>query len=347
MFGLFSKDLGIDLGTANTLVYVRDQGVVISEPSVVAKDLRTGKIFAVGMEAKRMVGRTPASIVAIRPLRDGVISDFEIVHAMLRHWIKVVHDRYLFAPAPRVAIGIPSGATEVEWRAVREAALNSGAREAYLIEEPMASAIGSGLPVSEPAGNMVVDIGGGTTEIAVISLGGIVVNRSIRIAGDEIDEMITQYMRREHNLLIGERMAEQTKIEIGSAYPLPEEKAVVLRGRDLRTGLPASVEVGSKDLRDAIAGPVNAIVTEVKAALEETPPELVADIMDRGIMLAGGGALLQGLSQRLREETLMPVHVAEEPLQCVVRGTGKCLEELSLLEKVSLTQPPPPAPQQL
>ncbi|MCL4508390.1 MAG: rod shape-determining protein [Chloroflexi bacterium] len=347
MFGLFSKDLGIDLGTANTLVYVRGQGVVISEPSVVAKDLRTGKIFAVGMEAKRMVGRTPASIVAIRPLRDGVISDFEIVHAMLRHWIKMVHDRYLFAPAPRVAIGIPSGATEVEWRAVREAALNSGAREAYLIEEPMASAIGSGLPVSEPAGNMVVDIGGGTTEIAVISLGGIVVNRSIRIAGDEIDEMITQYMRREYNLLIGERMAEQTKIEIGSAYPLPEEKAVVLRGRDLRTGLPASVEVGSKDLRDAIAGPVNAIVTEVKAALEETPPELVADIMDRGIMLAGGGALLQGLSQRLREETLMPVHVAEEPLQCVVRGTGKCLEELGLLEKVSLTQPPPPAPQQL
>ncbi len=347
LLGIFSKDLGIDLGTANTLVYVRNEGVVISEPSVVAKDLRTGKVFAVGMEAKRMVGRTPASIVAIRPLRDGVISDFEVVHAMLRHWIKKVHDRYLFAPAPRVAIGIPSGATEVEWRAVREAALNSGAREAYLIEEPMASAIGAGLPVSEPAGNMVVDIGGGTTEIAIISLGGIVVNRSIRIAGDEIDEMITQYMRREHNLLIGERMAEETKIAVGSAYPLPEEKSIVLRGRDLRTGLPASIEINSKDIRNAIAGPVNSIVAEVKTALEETPPELVADIMDRGIVLAGGGALLHGLDQRLREETLMPVHIAEDPLTCVVRGTGKCLEELSLLQKVSLTQPPDPVAEQI
>jgi rod shape-determining protein MreB and related proteins len=339
LLGLFSKDLGIDLGTANTLVYVRNEGVVISEPSVVAKDMRTGKVFAVGTEAKRMVGRTPASIVAIRPLKDGVISDFDVVESMLRHWIKQVHDRYLFAPAPRVAIGIPSGATEVEWRAVREAALNSGAREAYLIEEPMASAIGCGLPVSDPAGNLVVDIGGGTTEIAVISLGGIVVNRSIRIAGDEIDDMIMQYMRREHNLLIGERMAEETKIAVGSACPLSQEVITTLRGRDLRTGLPASVQVTSVDVRQAITGPVNAIVTEVKAALEETPPELVADIMDRGIMLAGGGALLHGLDSRLREETLMPVTIADDPLTCVVRGTGKCLEELELLQKVTLSHP--------
>ena len=344
LLGLFSKDLGIDLGTANTLVYVRNEGVVISEPSVVAKDLRTGKVFAVGTEAKRMVGRTPASIVAIRPLRDGVISDFDIVEKMLRHWITKVHDRYVFSPAPRVAIGIPSGATEVEWRAVREAAINSGAREAYLIEEPMASAIGCGLPVSEPAGNMVVDIGGGTTEIAVISLGGIVVNRSIRLAGDEIDEMIVHYMRREHNLLIGERMAEETKIQIGSAAPLPEERIATLRGRDLRTGLPASVDISSEDIRQAIAGPVTAIVAEVKAAIEETPPELVADIMDRGIMLAGGGALLHGLADRLREETLMPITIADDPLTCVVRGTGKCLEELELLEKVSLPHPPEQPP---
>ena len=343
LLGLFSKDLGIDLGTANTLVYVRNEGVVISEPSVVAKDVRSGEVFAVGTEAKRMVGRTPASIVAIRPLKDGVISDFDIVEAMLRHWIKQVHDRYLFAPAPRVAIGIPSGATEVEWRAVKEAAINSGARDAYRIDEPMASAIGAGLPVSEPAGNMVVDIGGGTTEIAVISLGGIVVNRSIRIAGDEIDDMIMQYMRREHNLLVGERMAEETKIAIGSAGALTDERGAVLRGRDLRSGLPASVEVSSIDIRHAIAGPVNAIVGEVKAAIEETPPELIADIMDRGIMLAGGGALLHGLAARLREETLMPVHIADDPLTCVVRGTGKCLEELSLLEKVSLRQPAEPA----
>ncbi len=343
LLGLFSKDLGIDLGTANTLVYVRNEGVVISEPSVVARDLRTGAIFAVGTEAKRMVGRTPASVVAIRPLKDGVIADFDVVESMLRHWIQKVHDRYLFAPAPRVVVGIPSGATEVEWRAVREATLNSGAREAYLVEEPMASAIGCGLPVSEPAGNMVVDIGGGTTEIAVISLGGIVVNRSIRIAGDEIDEMITQYMRREHNLLIGERMAEETKIQIGSACPLFEERFAILRGRDLRSGLPASVEISSEDIRQAIAIPVNAIVTEVKAAIEETPPELVADIMDRGIMLAGGGALLHGLADRLREETLMPVTIADDPLTCVVRGTGKCLEELALLQKVSLSHPPEPS----
>jgi rod shape-determining protein MreB and related proteins len=335
LLGLFSKDLGIDLGTANTLVYVRNEGVVISEPSVVAKDMRTGKVFAVGTEAKRMVGRTPASIVAIRPLKDGVISDFDVVESMLRHWIKQVHDRYLFAPAPRVAIGIPSGATEVEWRAVREAALNSGAREAYLIEEPMASAIGCGLPVSDPAGNMVVDIGGGTTEIAVISLGGIVVNRSIRIAGDEIDDMIMQYMRREHNLLIGERMAEETKIAVGSACPLSQEVITTLRGRDLRTGLPASVQVTSVDVRQAITGPVNAIVTEVKAALEETPPELVADIMDRGIMLAGGGSLLQGLDERLREETQMPAHLAESPLTCVAVGSGRSLEEFEVIHRTN------------
>ncbi len=333
-FGIFSKDLGIDLGTANTLVFVRNRGVVISEPSVVAIERNSRKPLAVGAAAKRMVGRTPADIVAVRPLKDGVIADFEIVEAMLRYFINKVHDQFVLMPRPRVVIGIPSGVTEVERRAVEDAAINAGAREAHLIEEPMAAAIGSGLPIQEPIGCMIVDIGGGTTEVAVISLGGIVVSRSIRTGGDEIDEAILQFARREYNLSIGERTAEDTKIQAGSAHAMPEERVVNLRGRDLVTGLPKSVEVNSKELREAISGPVSQIIEEVKLCVEETPPELVADVMDIGITLAGGGALLYGLDQRLREETRMPVHVAEDPLTCVVRGTGKVLEEIEAMSKV-------------
>ncbi len=334
LFGVFSKDLGIDLGTANTLVHVQGRGVVLSEPSVVAIDKRSKQVLAVGAEAKRMVGRTPANIVAIRPLKDGVIADFEIVEQMLRYFIGKVHTMFLLQPRPRVVVGIPSGVTEVEKRAVHDAAIRAGAREAFLIEEPMAAAIGSGLPITEPTGSMIVDIGGGTTEVAVISLEGIVVSRSVRTAGDEIDEAILQYARREHSLAIGERTAEETKIKIGSAYNTGNERTVELRGRDLITGLPKVVEVTSSDIREAIANPVNQIVEEVKVCVEETPPELVADIMESGITLAGGGALLEGLATRLTEETKMPVQVAEDPLTCVVRGTGKALEEIDILRKV-------------
>ena len=329
IFGAFSRDLGIDLGTANTLVHVRGKGIVISEPSVVAIDTRTKKVHAVGAEAKAMVGKTPANIVAVRPLKDGVIADFDVVEQMLAYFIKKAHTYAalpLIDPRPRVVVGVPSGVTEVEKRAAREAALNAKAREAYVVEEPMAAAIGAGLPVEEPIGSMIVDIGGGTTEIAVIALGGIVINHSIRIAGDEIDEAIIQFARREYNLLIGERMAEKAKIAAGSAYPLDEEIKVVLRGRDLLTGLPKAIEVSSVELREGIAGPVNAIVTEVRAALEETPPELVADIMEHGIMLAGGGSLLHGLDKRIAAETKMPVHIAQDPLSCVARGAGKMVE---------------------
>lgn len=333
-YGLFSRDLGIDLGTANTLVYVQGKGVALSEPSVVAIDKKSKQVLAVGSEAKRMVGRTPANIVAVRPLKDGVIADFEIVEAMLRYFIGKVHKNSILTPRPRVVVGIPSGVTEVEKRAVHDAALRAGAREAFLMEEPMAAAIGSGLPITEPTGCMIVDIGGGTTEVAVISLEGIVVSRSLRTAGDEIDEAILQYARREHSLAIGERTAEDTKIQIGSAYDTGNERSVELRGRDLITGLPKVVEVTSSDIREAIANPVNQIVEEVKICVEETPPELVADIMEMGIMLAGGGALLEGLSYRLSEETRMPVHVAEDPLTCVVRGTGMALEEIDVLHKV-------------
>jgi rod shape-determining protein MreB and related proteins len=324
LFGVFSKDLGIDLGTANTLVHVQGKGVVLSEPSVVAIDKKTKQVLAVGAEAKRMVGRTPANIVAVRPLKDGVIADFEIVEQMLRYFINKVHSGFL-APRPRVVVGIPSGVTEVEKRAVHDAAIRAGAREAFLMEEPMAAAIGSGLPITEPTGSMIVDIGGGTTEVAVISLEGIVVSRSIRTAGDEIDEAILQYARREHSLAIGERTAEETKIKIGSAYNTGNERTVELRGRDLITGLPKLVEVTSSDIREAIANPVNQIVEEVKVCVEETPPELVADIMECGITLAGGGAMLEGLDIRLNEETKMPVQIADDPLTCVVRGTGKAL----------------------
>jgi rod shape-determining protein MreB len=333
LFGIFSKDLGIDLGTANTLVHVQGKGVVLSEPSVVAIDKKTKQVLAVGAEAKRMVGRTPANIVAIRPLKDGVIADFEIVEQMLRYFIGKVHQGWLI-PRPRVVVGIPSGVTEVEKRAVHDAAIRAGAREAFLMEEPMAAAIGSGLPITEPTGSMIVDIGGGTTEVAVISLEGIVISRSIRTAGDEIDEAILQYARREHSLAIGERTAEETKIKIGSAYNTGNERVVELRGRDLITGLPKVVEVTSSDIREAISNPVNQIVEEVKTCVEETPPELVADIMEAGITLAGGGALLEGLDIRLTEETKMPVQVAEDPLTCVVRGTGKALEESDVLRKV-------------
>ncbi len=333
LFGLFSRDLGIDLGTANTLVYVRGKGIVISEPSVVAVDKKTRRALAVGVEAKAMVGKTPETIVAVRPLKDGVIADFDTVEMMLHYFIRKVHAQQLITPHPRVVIGIPSGVTEVEKRAAKDAALSAGAREAYTIEEPMAAAIGAGLPINEPVGSMIVDIGGGTTEVAVISLGGIVVNYSIRVAGDEIDEAIIQWARRDHNLVIGERSAENAKIAAGSAYPLEEERRVVLRGRDLLTGLPKAVEVSSVEIRDAIAGPVNQIVELVKTCVEETPPELVADIMERGIVLAGGGALLMGLDKRLMAELRMPVYLADDPLTCVARGTGRVAEALHLYQR--------------
>ncbi len=328
VFGAFSRDLGIDLGTANTLVHVRGKGIVISEPSVVAIDTRTKKVYAVGAEAKAMVGKTPANIVAVRPLKDGVIADFDVVEKMLAYFIKKAHDLSfsLVPPRPRVVVGVPSGVTEVEKRAARDATLNANAREAYVVEEPMVAALGAGLPVEEPMGSMIVDIGGGTTEVAVISLGGIVINHSIRTAGDEIDEAVIQFARREYNLLIGERMAERAKITAGSAYPLDEEIKVVLRGRDLLTGLPKAVEVSSVEIREGIAGPVNNIVHEVRAALEETPPELVADVMEHGITLAGGGSLLHGLDRRIAAETRMPVYIADDPLSCVARGAGKMVE---------------------
>ena len=338
LLGLLSHDVGIDLGTANTLVIVRRRGIVISEPSVVAMDTRTKHVLAIGAEAKRMVGRTPANIVAIRPLRDGVISDFDVTEQMIRYFIKKVHDRYAQVSRPRVIVGIPSGVTEVEKRAVRDATINAGARWARLIEEPMAAAIGSGLPVSEPSGSLIVDIGGGTTEVAVISLGGIVVSRSIRIGGDEMDTDIVSFARREYNLLMGERTAEEIKIAVGSAYPMETERTVTFRGRDLLTGLPRSVEVGADQIREALEPSVAQIIEAIKETIEETPPELVADIMDQGIVLAGGGALLGGLDRRVAEATQMPVHVADDPLTSVVRGTGRVLEDLDSLERVLVSE---------
>jgi rod shape-determining protein MreB and related proteins len=345
LLGVLSHDVGIDLGTANTLVMVRGRGIVIDEPSVVAIDKISKKILAIGSEAKRMVGRTPANIVAVRPLKDGVISDFEVTERMLHYFIRSVHNSFGFGnPRPRVVIGIPSGVTEVEKRAVHDAALNAGARSAFLVEEPMAAAIGSGLPVREPHGCMIVDIGGGTTEVAVIALGGIVVSTSIRVAGDEMDQEIIAYARQVHNMLIGERMAEEIKIQAGSAYPMEQEDAIEIRGRDLATGLPKSVEVSTVELRDALSGSIGAIVEAVRSTIEITPPELVADLMYRGIALAGGGALLRGLDRRLSQETKFPVYVADDPLTSVVRGTGEMLEEADLLEKVqaSLASRKPP-----
>jgi rod shape-determining protein MreB and related proteins len=336
ILGLFSHDIGIDLGTANTLVTVRGKGIIINEPSVVAVTKRGKKVLAVGAEAKRMVGRTPANITAIRPLKDGVISDFDITEQMLRYFITKAHDRAWLIPRPRVVIGIPSGVTEVEKMAVHDAARNAGAREAHLIEEPMAAAIGAGLPITEATGSMIVDIGGGTTEVAVLSLGGIVLSRSIRIAGDEMDQDIMLYARQKHNLLIGERMAEEIKIAVGSACPLEEERTVTLRGRDLIGGLPRAIEISSVEVREAIASSVQSIVEAVKATLEETPPELVADLMVHGIALAGGGALLRGLDRRLLQETKMRVYVADDPLTCVCRGTAEALEEIEILRKVEV-----------
>ncbi|NUP98780.1 MAG: rod shape-determining protein [Armatimonadetes bacterium] len=331
--GLFSRDMGIDLGTANTLVTVRGKGIMLREPSVVAMDRDSGRILSVGLDAKKMIGRTPANIVAVRPLKDGVIADFDHTRAMLLYFIRKVHRRSSFI-APRVVIGIPSGVTEVERRAVIEAAVSAGARNAFVIEEPMAAAIGAGLPISEAVGCMIVDIGGGTTEVAVISLGGIVTSRSIRVAGDELDESIMNYMRRTYNLLIGERTAEEIKIGIGSAFPRDQEDAVQVRGRDLVTGLPSKVMVTSTEIREAISEDVAAIVEAVKSTLETTPPELAADIMERGIYLAGGGGYLKGLDRLLTVETGMPVHIAEDPLTCVVIGAGRCLEEFPRLQSV-------------
>ncbi len=335
LLGLFSLDIGIDLGTANTLVNVRGKGIVINEPSVVAIEKRTKKVLAIGLEAKEMIGRTPANIVAVRPLRDGVISDFDITERMLHYFIQKVHEgMVLRVPRPRVVVGIPSGCTEVEKRAVHDACLSAGAREAYLIEEPMAAAIGAGLPVTDSIGSMIVDIGGGTSEAAVISLGGIVASRSIRVAGDEMDEAIMEYARTKYNLYIGERMAERVKIAIGSAYPLEQEQTMVLRGRNLVTGLPEEVEVSSVEIREALRDSVQAIVDTVRAILDETPPELVADLMEQGIALAGGGALLQGLPERLTEEIKIRVYRVDDPMTAVARGAGKVLEELDTLRKV-------------
>lgn len=336
LLGLFSHDIGIDLGTANTLVTVRGQGILINEPSVVALNAKTKAVLQVGAEAKRMVGRTPSNVIAVRPLKDGVISDFDVTEQMLKYFIGKVHQQLGMIAKPRVVIGIPSGTTEVEKMAVDDAALSAGARRAHLIEEPMAAAIGAGLPVTEPAGSMVVDIGGGTTEVAVIALGGIVVSSSIRIAGDEMDQDIINYSRQKYNLLIGERMAEEIKIAAGSAFPLPEERMVTLRGRDLVTGLPRAIDISSVEVREAISGSVGSIVEAVRTTLEETPPELVADLMAHGIALAGGGALLQGIDRRLSNETKMRVYVADDPLTCVVRGTGESLEELEILQKVEV-----------
>jgi rod shape-determining protein MreB len=328
-----SRDMGVDLGTANTLVYARRVGIVVREPSVVAKRLDDGQVLAVGEEAKRMIGRTPGDIVATRPLRDGVIADFDTTAAMLTYFIRRAADGRMWI-RPRIVIGIPSGCTEVEKRAVIDATLQAGARDAYLIEEPMAAAIGAGLPVSEPIGSMVVDIGGGTTEVAVIALGGIVTSRSIRIAGDELDDAIIQYARRAYNLLIGERSSEEIKIAIGSAFPTREETAVDVRGRDLVSGLPRTVRMTSAEIREALAEPVQAIVEAVKQTLERTPPELAADIVDRGIILTGGGSLLRGMDRLLAEETGMPVSLTDDPLAAVVMGTGRVLEELESLKKV-------------
>lgn len=334
-FNSWGGDMAVDLGTANTLVSVRGRGIVLIEPSVVAVEKDTKRVLAVGIEAKRMLGRTPGSIVAIRPLKDGVIADFDVTEAMLRYFInKTRVKRFPWQPKPRVVVCVPSGVTDVEKRAVFEATMQAGARQAFLIEEPMAAAIGAGLPIQEPTGNMVVDIGGGTTEVAVISLGGIVVAQSIRIAGDEFDDAITAHVKRAYNVLIGERTAEEIKFEIGSAWPLLEEVDVEVRGRDLLTGLPRTVSMESEEIREALGEPVSAIVAAVKACLEQTPPELASDLMEYGIVLTGGGALLKGLDERLKHETGMPVHVSGNALTNVVDGSAMALEEIDALKKV-------------
>jgi rod shape-determining protein MreB and related proteins len=331
--GFGGRDMAVDLGTANTLVYVRGRGIVLSEPSVVAIDHASGEVHAVGVEAKRMLGRTPGTISAIRPLKDGVIADFDVTEQMLRHFIQKVH-QHRFAH-PRVVVCVPSGVTGVEKRAVEEATRNAGARDAFLIEEPMAAAIGAGLPVSEPTGNMIVDVGGGTTEVAVISLGGIVVSVSLRVGGDEMDEAIISHTKREYKLLIGNQTAEEIKLEIGSAFRMKDEVQAEVRGRDMLTGLPKTVIISSEEIRHALEEPVTQIVDAIKSTLDKTPPELAADIMDRGIVLAGGGALLAGLDERLRHETHMPVQLAESPLTCVAVGSGRSLELLEVMQRTS------------
>jgi rod shape-determining protein MreB and related proteins len=331
--GFGGRDMAVDLGTANTLVYVRGRGIVLSEPSVVAIDHSSGEVHAVGVEAKRMLGRTPGTISAIRPLKDGVIADFDVTEQMLRHFIQKVH-QHRFAH-PRVVVCVPSGVTGVEKRAVEEATRNAGARDAFLIEEPMAAAIGAGLPVSEPTGNMIVDVGGGTTEVAVISLGGIVVSVSLRVGGDEMDEAIISHTKREYKLLIGNQTAEEIKLEIGSAFRMKEEVQAEVRGRDMLTGLPKTVIISSEEVRHALEEPVSQIVDAIKSTLDKTPPELAADIMDRGIVLAGGGALLTGLDERLRHESQMPVQLAESPLTCVAVGSGRSLELLEVMQRTS------------
>ena len=337
--GLFSSDLAIDLGTSNTLIYVKGKGIVCNEPSVVAvqKDARGGrKILAVGREARDMLGRTPGSVTAIRPIQDGVIADFEVTEAMLRYFITKAHNRRTMGVKPRIVICVPNGITEVEKRAVRESAESAGARAVHLMEEPMAAAIGADLPVAEASGNMIVDIGGGTTEVAVISLSGIVYSRSIRVGGDKMDEAIIQHIKRRYNLLIGERTAEQIKVQIGNAYPFEEARSMQVKGRDMIAGVPRNVEISSDEVREALSETVAAIVDAVRVALERTPPELAADIVDKGIVLAGGGALLSNLDVVLREETRLPVMIAEDPMSCVVLGTGRVLDQIELLQRVAI-----------
>jgi len=338
LLGLFSNDIGIDLGTANTLVFVKDQGIVLREPSVVAVRSGTSQVLAVGDEAKRMLGRTPGNIVAVRPLKDGVIADFEMTESMLRHLITKVNSRKWVRP--RVVIAVPSGITEVEKRAVKESAAHAGAREVYLIEEPMAAAIGVGLPVQDAAGNMIIDIGGGTTEVALISLSGIVFSRSVRVAGDELDEAIAGYMKRAYNLMIGEWTAEEIKIKIGSAYPMEKEVGMEVKGRDLVAGLPKTLTITSQEVREALLEPISTIVESVRVTLERCPPELSADLVDRGLVLAGGGALLRGLDKLLQEETGLPVHIAEDPLSAVAEGTGRALSEIKFLRQVASSDRP-------
>lgn len=334
-YGMFSSDLAIDLGTANTLIYVRGKGIVLSEPSVVAIKKGTSQVLKVGREAKEMLGRTPASIVAIRPMRDGVIADFDVTEQMIRAFIVKIHNRKALV-RPRIVVGVPSCITQVEKRAIRDSAEQAGAREVYLMEEPMAAAIGAGLPVQEPSGNMIVDIGGGTTEVAVISLSGIVYSQSIRIAGDEMDEAIIQYLKRKYNLLVGERTAENIKIQIGSAYPFDEPRKMEVKGRDLVDGIPKALTVTDSDIREALHDPIYAVVDAVKTALERTPPELAADIAEKGVVMAGGGSLLHGLDTLISLETHLKVKVADDPLSCVVLGAGKVLDELDLLKVVCL-----------
>ena len=337
MLAFLGRDMAVDLGTANTLVYVRRRGIVLNEPSVVALSTNTGSIVAVGVQAKRMIGRTPGNIVAIRPLKDGVIADFDVTERMLRYFIQKVHRRRHLAK-PRLVVAVPSGITGVEQSAVKEAGRQAGARRVYIIEEPMAAAIGAGLPVDEPTGNMVVDVGGGTTEVAVISLGGVVTSQSIRVGGDEMDQAIIAFAKKEYSLMVGERTAEEIKMAIGSACPSPDEPHTEIRGRDLVSGLPKTIVMGAGEVRHAIAGPVSTVVDIVKTTLDTCPAELAGDVMDRGIALTGGGALLRGLDERLREETGMPIQLADNPLESVVLGTGKCIEDFDALQQVLIPE---------